>query len=25
MIPGVIDFKYWKLIDTEGLMHFYKA
>jgi len=25
MIPGAIDFKYWKLIDTEGLMHFYKA
>ena len=25
MIPGAIDFKYWELIDTEGLMHFYKA
>jgi hypothetical protein len=25
MIPGAIDFKYWKLIDTEDFMHFYKA
>ena len=25
IIPGVIDFKYWKLIDTEDLMHFYKV
>ena len=25
MIPGAIDFEYLKLIDTKGLMHFYKA
>ena len=23
--PGMIDFKYWKLIGTEDFMHFYKA
>ena len=25
IIPGKIDFRYWKLIGTEDLMHFYKA